>query len=194
MSDNLESEIRRLDEMLRGAMRANWERTLPFDELISDRWRRAQELGFGTGSSIYAMSYVYGSVNVGRDVWIGPYTMLDGTGGLTIGDHATISAGVQIYSHDTVKRTLSGGLAPVERAPVSIGARTYIGAAVVIAKGVTIGERVVIGAGSFVNRDVSAFTVAAGSPARPIGRVVEGDDGSIHLQYGGSDVIASSSD
>ncbi len=194
MSDALESEIRRLDEMLRGSMRAEWERTLPFDELISDRWARAQELGFGAGSSIYALSYVYGRVRVGREVWIGPYTLLDGTGGLTIGDHATISAGVHIYSHDTVKRTLSGGEAPIDRAPVSIGTRTYIGASVVIAKGVTIGDRVVIGAGSFVNRDIPAFTVAAGSPARPIGRVVEGDDGSIQLQYDRSDFTPSIGD
>lgn len=194
MSDALESELRLLDDRLRGSMRAEWERTLPFDELISDRWARARELGFGTGSSIYALSYVYGLVSVGRDVWIGPYTLLDGTGGLTIGDHTTISAGVHIYSHDTVRRTLSGGSAPIDRAPVSIGARTYVGASVVIAKGVTIGDHVVIGAGSFVNRDVPAFTVAAGSPARPIGRVIEGDDGSIRLRYDRSDAPPSTGD
>jgi acetyltransferase-like isoleucine patch superfamily enzyme len=190
MSDGLEAELRRLDEVLRGSMRTDWERTLPFDELISDRWARARELGFGEGSSIYALSYVYGPVSVGRDVWIGPYTLLDGTGGLTIGDHTTISAGVHIYSHDTVKRTLSGGEAPIDRAPVSVGARTYIGAAAVIAKGVTIGDQVVIGASAFVNRDIPAFTVAAGSPARAIGRVVEGADGSIQLKYDRSDVTS----
>jgi acetyltransferase-like isoleucine patch superfamily enzyme len=183
MTDSLESELRRLEERLRGSMRADWDRTLPFDELISDRWARAQQLGFGERSSIYALSYVYGSVNVGRDVWIGPYTLLDGSGGLAIGDGATVSAGVHIYSHDTVIRTLSGGSDPIHRAPVAIGDHTYIGAGTVVAKGVTIGHHVVIGAMSFVNRDIPPLTIAAGTPCRPIGRVEIGSDGTVGLRY-----------
>lgn len=183
MSDALESELRLLDDRLRGSMRAEWERTLPFDELISDRWARARELGFGTGSSIYALSYVYGLVRVGRDVWIGPYTLLDGTGGLTIGDGATVSAGVQIYSHDSVRRTLSGGTDPIDRAPVAVGDHTYIGAGTVVAKGVTIGHHAVIGAMSFVNRDIEPYTIAVGSPCRSIGRVEIQSNGRIELRY-----------
>ena len=103
--------------------------------------------------------------------WIGPFTLLDGTGGLQIGENCSISAGVQIYTHDTVAWALSGGAAEYERAPVSIGDCCHIGAQAVIVKGVSIGDHCVIGATSFVNRDVPPFTIAAGSPCRPIGRV-----------------------
>ena len=37
--------------------------------------------------------------------------------------------------------------------------------------GVTVGERCVIGANSVVTKDLEPFTIAAGMPAKPIGRV-----------------------
>jgi acetyltransferase-like isoleucine patch superfamily enzyme len=58
----------------------------------------------------------------------------------------------------------------------------YVGPQSVIARGVTIGEHAVIGANSFVNRDVPPYAIAAGTPARAIGRVVvEGDD--VRFEY-----------
>ncbi len=102
-------------------LRERWDRDLPLDELLFDRWERARELGFGEGTSIYHSSYVYGDVRVGRGTWIGPFTMLDGTGGLRSGT-LQISSGVQIYTHDTVEWAVSGGDAPYERAPVESGA------------------------------------------------------------------------
>jgi acetyltransferase-like isoleucine patch superfamily enzyme len=152
---------------------------------VDDRWERARRLGFGEGSSIYADSYVYGDVKVGENTWIGPHTLLDGSGGLTIGSRCDISAGVQIYSHDTVKRVLSDGRQPTEHGAVTIGDNCHIGAQSVIAKGVHVGDHVVIGACSYVNRDVAPFTVAVGVPCRPIGRVVLDDDGTVQLIYGG---------
>ncbi len=106
-----------------------------------DRWEKARLLGFGEGSSIYDSSLVLGRVKVGSQTWIGPFTVLDGSGGLEIGDHCSISSGVQIYSHDTVERSLSGGEAPIVRAATRIGSNCYIGPNAVIAKGVTIGDR-----------------------------------------------------
>src|SRR4029079_2837872 len=70
---------------LREDVRARWKRDLPFSELVFDRWERAASLGFGAGASIYHDSYVYGEVSVGEGTWIGPQTLLDGSGGLTIG-------------------------------------------------------------------------------------------------------------
>jgi acetyltransferase-like isoleucine patch superfamily enzyme len=89
-----------------------------------------------------------------------------GSGGLVIGDYCSISAGVQIYTHDTVRWALSGGLDPIERAPVKIGNRCYIGPNVIIAKGVTIGDGSVIGANSLVNCDIPSGSRAWGTPAR----------------------------
>jgi acetyltransferase-like isoleucine patch superfamily enzyme len=181
--DDLARQLLELYEARRGAVRSRWARDLPFEELLFDRWERAGSLGFGAGSSIYHQSYVYGDVSVGKETWIGPYTLLDGTGGLRIGDHCSISAGVHIYTHDTVAWAISGGRSPVERAPVSIGDCCYIGSQVVIAKGVTIGDHSVIGAGSFVNRDVPAYSVAAGTPCRTIGRVSLSETGEVRLSY-----------
>jgi acetyltransferase-like isoleucine patch superfamily enzyme len=146
------------------------------EELLFDRWERARSLGFGEGASIYHSSLVYGDVRVGERTWIGPHTLLDGTFGLTIGSFCSISAGVSLYTHDTVQWALSGGRAAAEGAPVSVGDCSYLGAQTVVARGVTIGDHVVVGAGSFVNRDIPPWTVAAGVPCRPIGRIEQAGD------------------
>ena len=41
----------------------------------------------------------------------------------------------------------------------------------IIVKGVTLGNRVVIGAGSVVTKDVPAYSIAAGNPARVVGTI-----------------------
>jgi acetyltransferase-like isoleucine patch superfamily enzyme len=144
-------------------------RTLPFGEYIVDRWEKAQELGFGEGSSIYDSSLVLGDVTVGEQTWIGPFTILDGSGGgLIIGSHCSISAGVQIYTHDTVRLSLSGGKEPIEQEPTRIGSNCYVGPQTVIAKGVTIGDRVVIGAGSLVLNNIPSDSKAFGTPCKII--------------------------
>lgn len=147
-------------------VREHWKRSLPFGDYIVDRWGKARELGFGEGASIYDSALVLGDVAVGRNTWIGPFTVLDGSGGLEIGEYCSISAGVQIYTHDTVQWAVSGGVRSPERAPVRIGDRCYIGPNVVISKGVTIGNGCVIGANSFVNKDVLSGMRAWGIPAR----------------------------
>lgn len=165
-------------ERLREEMRSEWHRDLPLEELLFDRWERATSLGFGEGASIYHNSYVYGDVTVGAKTWVGPYTLLDGTGGgLSIGSYCNISAGVQIYTHDTVAWVLSEGREEYEHAPVSIGDCCHIGSNTVIGKGCSVGDHSVIGAQSFVNGDIPPYTVAFGAPCRPRGRVEVSDDG-----------------
>lgn len=145
---------------------AAFKRTLPFADYIVDRWEKARELGFGEGASIYDSVLVLGNVNVGNKTWIGPFVVLDGTGGLEIGSNCSISAGVQIYSHDTVKWATSGGEVPYEYAKTFIGNNCYIGPNTVIAKGVSIGDRCVIGANSLVLHDMPAGSKGYGSPCR----------------------------
>lgn len=58
------------------------------------------------------------------------------------------------------------------KGPTRIGDNVWCGAHVVITSGVTIGERCVIGANSVVTKDIPAFSVAAGAPAKVL-RAVE---------------------
>jgi acetyltransferase-like isoleucine patch superfamily enzyme len=143
-----------------------WDRVLPVGEYLSDRWEKAKFMGFGTETSIYDSSIVIGSVVVGSKTWIGPFTVLDGSGGLSIGDNCSISAGVQIYTHHTVDWALSGGTRSAHYRPTTIGSRVYIGPNAVIQAGVSIGDGAVIGANSFVNKDVPAGSRAWGVPCR----------------------------
>jgi len=167
----IRSQLIELHKSLRKVFKKKWDRSLPFSEELFDRWERARFLKFGRGTGIYDSSIVLGDVKVGRNTWIGPFTVLDGSGGLKIGSFCSISAGVQIYSHDSVKWALSGGKAGYDRAKTQIGDCCHIGSMAVVGKGVKIGSRCVIGAKSFVNRDIPDLSIAAGTPARVIGRV-----------------------
>lgn len=176
-------KISALYQDLRQDMRARWNRTLPFDELLFDRWELARYLGFGEGTSIYQNSYVFGDVKVGAKTWIGPNVILEGSGGtLSIGSACSISAGVQIYTHDSIAWALTGGRAEYRQGPVSVGDACHIGAMSVIAKGVNIGDHCLVAANSVVTRSIPSFSIARGSPAEVAGRVrVDGKD--INLEF-----------
>jgi acetyltransferase-like isoleucine patch superfamily enzyme len=143
-----------------------FDRVLPLGDYFIDRWEKAKLLGFGEGTSVYDNVVIIGDVKVGKNCWIGPNVVLDGSGGLEIGDNCSISAGVQIYSHDSVKWAISGGKENYEYAKTIIGNNVYIGPNVIIQKGVKIGNRVIIGANSFVNKDIPNNSKAYGNPVK----------------------------
>jgi acetyltransferase-like isoleucine patch superfamily enzyme len=177
--------LRRLYAEQQAEQRGRFQRSLPFADGIVDRWGRAEALGFGTGSSVYDSALVIGNVRVGEQTWIGPFTVLDGSGGLEIGSTCSISAGVHIYTHDSIKWAVSGGVAPYERAPVRIGDHCYIGPMSVVVKGVTIGKHCVVGANSVVNKDLPDYAIAYGSTCRIVGRVVLRPGGEVEFVYHG---------
>jgi acetyltransferase-like isoleucine patch superfamily enzyme len=80
---------------------------------------------------------------------------------------------MQVYSatHPLDGHVRKGCTGPEFGAPISIGDDTWIGGAVVICPGVKIGNNSVIGAGSVVTKNVEAYTVVAGSPAKVIRRL-----------------------
>lgn len=160
-----------LKNSLNYSFKRDYNRSLPFNELLFDRWKRAKELGFGVGTSIYDNSLVFGDIQVGENCWIGPFTILDGSGGLKIGNHCTISSGVHIYSHDNIKQTLTSGKVPIERKSVRIGNNTYVGPNTIISKGVKIGDFCVIGAQTFVKSDIPDYSIVVGQPGKKIGIV-----------------------
>ena len=65
----------------------------------------------------------------------------------------------------------------VERAPVVIGDRVFVGAGAIVQMGVTIGDEAVIGAGAVVTKNVPARAIVAGVPARVVGHVDFDADG-----------------
>ena len=142
-----------------------YHRVIPLSEYFNDRDKKAQFLQWGSGSTCYDSVYIYGDVSVGRNTFVGPFCILDGSGGLVIGDNCSISAGVHIYTHDSVKWAVTNGQSVYEYASVEIESGCYIGPNVVIAKGVKIGKGSIVGACSFVNRDVPAYSKVYGIPA-----------------------------
>ena len=160
-----------------------YQRNLPFNELITDRWERARFLGFDEGVSIYNSAYVYGDVVIRSNTWVGPNVILDGSGGLVeIGSYCSISAGVHIYTHDTIEWALTGGSNNKFVAPVTIGNNCHIGAQSIIKAGISIGDQCVIGANTFVNKDVPANSIVVGSPGRVVGKT-QVKDGKVSFEY-----------
>jgi acetyltransferase-like isoleucine patch superfamily enzyme len=156
-------------------VKKKWNRVLPLNEYFSNRWVKANYLKFGEGSSIYDSAYVYGNVSVGKNTWIGPFVILDGSNDLFIGDNCDISAGVQIYTHDTIKKHINKSIQcsnspenDIGRNSVYIGDNVYVGPNTVISKGIKIENNVIIGANSFVNKNIPANFKAIGSPVKLI--------------------------
>ena len=163
--------LRALHAALRKEKREQFDRRVSFGDLLTDRWENARDYGFGEGTSCYDNVLIIGDVKVGKHTWIGPNVILDGSGGLVIGDHCAISAGVQIYSHSSVDKYTVRGELPIARGPTTIGSDVFIGPNSVIAMGVIIGDHAVIGTLSFVDRDIPPAMKAWGCPARVTGVV-----------------------
>lgn len=111
-----------------------------------------------------------GFITMGCGCSIGPYVVLNGAAGLSIGNHVGIGCHSVVY---TSSHVYDAPDVPIlrqgtTREPVTIHDDVWIGAATVILGGVTIGRGAVVAAGAVVTRDVEPFTVVAGVPARPI--------------------------
>ena len=133
---------------------------------------RAGEHGFAD-NPYNPHAWIIGDPQIGPGTWIGAFTVIDGSGGLTIGAGCDISCGAQIYTHSSVRRCVSGRDYPaVDREATRIGDRVFIGANAVVNMGLSIGDEAVVAAGAVVTRDVPARTVVAGVPARPVAKVI----------------------
>ena len=180
---NLESALLDLISRNRERTLADFGRLNPWYEDVVD-WRDKARLWFGEdrGVTIYESTTIVGKVDIGPNTWIGPFCSLDGSGGLSIGEWCSISAGVQMLTHDTVRWALSGGVEEYEYASVAVGDRCFIGTNAVITRGVEIGEMCVVAAGAVVTESFPARSVIGGVPARPLG-AVRGTGESIRIEY-----------
>jgi acetyltransferase-like isoleucine patch superfamily enzyme len=111
-----------------------------------------------------------GSITLGRNVFVGEYTVIYGHGGVTVGDDTLIAMHCRIVSSN---HTIPGrGEKIRDRAdvllPTVIGRDVWLGAGVTVLGGVTIGDGCVVAAGSVVTRDLPPYAVAVGVPARVV--------------------------
>ena len=111
-----------------------------------------------------------GSIRIARRVWLGPYVVIYGHGGVEIGEQTLISMHCSILSSNHGVPLIGKLIRDTadELLPTKIGRDVWIGANAVILGGVTIGDGAVIAAGAVVNRNVEAGAVVAGVPARRI--------------------------
>ena len=158
-------ELKTLYKQLDNDMKMQFERHVSIGDLIIDRWERAKTYGFGEGTSCYDNVLIIGEVKVGKNCWIGPNVILDGSGGLTIGDNCSISAGAQIYTHDSIQWATSMGKAEICRKPTIIGNGVYVGPQSIVTMGITVGDQCVIGAMSLVMESLAPRAKAYGIPA-----------------------------
>jgi acetyltransferase-like isoleucine patch superfamily enzyme len=109
-------------------------------------------------------------ITIGSRSLIGEACVLRGQGGITIGDDVFLAPLVQMLAvnhvyHDTSRPISEQGIT-AQGIVVEDGA--WIGGGAIILDGVRIGRNAVVGAGAVVTRDVPAYTVVAGNPARVV--------------------------
>ncbi len=108
-----------------------------------------------------------GSIRLARRVWLGPYVVIYGHGGVEIGESTLVSMHCTILSSNHAIPALGTLIrdVPDELLPTKIGRDVWIGANAVILGGVTIGDGAVVAAGAVVTKDVEAGAIVAGVPA-----------------------------
>lgn len=118
----------------------------------------------------HPMAWIVGAPEIDHDVWIGAFTVIDGSGGLIIGRGCDISAGAHIYTHSTVARCISDREKGIDRAPTRIGRNVHVGANAVILMGADIGDYSIVAAGAVVKEGTVAppYSALVGVPARII--------------------------
>lgn len=114
-----------------------------------------------------------GKVTLGSYIHIGGGGFLLGGGGITLEDFTTLSQGVKVYgaSDDYSGEAMTNPMVPAEylnvkHAPVVIKRHGIVGSGSVILPGCTLGEGVAVGALTVVTRDLDAWGIYAGSPAK----------------------------
>jgi acetyltransferase-like isoleucine patch superfamily enzyme len=110
-------------------------------------------------------------LKIGDNVDIGNNTFISANNSIEIGNHVIMSSYVFITDHDHGFQDVSKNLhqQPLsEDGYVRIGDNVFLGTKCSILKNVTIGERSVVATNAVVTRDVPAYSVVAGNPAKII--------------------------
>lgn len=123
-----------------------------------------------------------GKITLGSFCYVGENTRIWSAQSIEIGNRVLISHNTNIFDSDThpisaqrrheqFRQIISSGHPAhisLNEAAVVIEDDVLIGCNAVVLKGIVIGEGAIVGAGSVVTKDVPAWTVVAGNPARVI--------------------------
>lgn len=125
----------------------------------------------GARVSISPNAIIWGTagVTIEDDVGINSFTHIFGGGGVHIGARTMISTGCSIASitHSEQIATRGRGI----EVPVTIEEDCWLGTGAIVLPGVRIGRGSIIGAGAVVTKDIPAFSLAIGVPARVIRQI-----------------------
>ncbi|OUL22685.1 transferase [Nostoc sp. RF31YmG] len=110
------------------------------------------------------------NISLGNKVYIGQNVLLDGRGGITIGDNTTVGFNVVILSanHDYQSNDLPYEHNVYIHKPVVIGCNVWIGGNALIIPGVTIGDGAIVAAGTVVTANVEPLAIVGNQPMRTI--------------------------
>lgn len=142
---------------------------VPWSSVRNSYYRRVCGIGIGKGTEIWSgVRFTGGAMNkisIGAHCSIPHFAFFVAGERISIGDHVVFGHAVQLYTsdHDPDDPEFSRRDAPIE-----IHDRVWVGSRALILKGVVIGEGAVVAAGSVVTRNVPAFTIVGGNPARVI--------------------------
>ncbi|NUN63512.1 acyltransferase [Pseudanabaena biceps] len=141
------------------------------------------KLGFSNGKkgeiSINANSEICNGVNlecwggniyISENVFIGPYSVIYGHGGVKIGKDSLVAMHCRILSsnHTIPESNIRIRSQPDILLPVNIGEDVWLGAGVTVLGGVNIGDGCIVGAGAVVTSDLPPYAIAVGVPAKVI--------------------------
>lgn len=114
---------------------------------------------------------------VGKECFIGDYVRIDPGHAdmITLEDHVSIAAGVRLLCHQRDFSNYYVGddymdLGYIVK-PIVLKKGCLIGMESFVMPGVTIGEGAIVGAGSLVTKDIPAWTVATGRPAKVVKQI-----------------------
>jgi acetyltransferase-like isoleucine patch superfamily enzyme len=106
------------------------------------------------------------NIEVGEGSIIGFDCILDGREGIKIGRHVNLSSGAALWTLQHDHRDPQFGAVGGQ---IVVGDRAWISFRATVLPGVNVGEGAVVAAGAVVTRDVPAYAIVAGVPARVVG-------------------------
>lgn len=141
---------------------------VPVHQFRIQMYRHVFGVSIGNKTSFHwrAVFFAPEGVSIGNNTIIGNDCFLDGRKNLDIGDCVNIGGHVQIFTLEHDPQAHDFG---VKGGQVRIDDYAYVASRSTILPGVRIGEGAVVAAGAVVTRDVDAYTIVGGVPARPIG-------------------------